>query len=103
MALVKLSSTELETALKNPALRGWSSKAGKLHRDYRFGNFVEAFGFMASAALSAESQNHHPEWSNVYGTVRIDLTTHDCGGLSARDFRLAHAIEAALGTHPLSQ
>jgi 4a-hydroxytetrahydrobiopterin dehydratase len=75
------------------ALPGWTVAAGKLHREYRFGDFVEAFGFMAGAALVAERMNHHPEWFNVWSTVRIDLTTHDAGGITAKDFELAGAME----------
>ena len=65
----------------------------KLHREFDFANFIAAFGFMASVALLAESANHHPEWSNVYNRVVIDLTTHDAGGISSRDLALAAAIE----------
>jgi len=101
MTLKRLEPPEVADALGT--LPGWALVNGKLHRTFKFADFVTAFGFMARVALHAERMGHHPEWSNVYGTVRIDLTTHDCGGLSARDFRLAHAIEAALGTHPLSQ
>jgi len=63
-------------------------------RRYRFRNFNQAWGFMARVALLAEAQDHHPEWSNVYNRVDITLTTHDAGGLSARDVRLAQAIDA---------
>ena len=72
-------------------LAGWVVVDGKLHREFAFGTFVEAFGFMSSLALVAESKNHHPEWFNVYNRVVIDLNTHDVGGLSARDFDLARA------------
>jgi len=70
-------------------LEGWTLKDGKLHRSFRFGDFVAAFGFMSSAALVAESLNHHPEWFNVYNKVQVDLTTHDAGGITDLDFRLA--------------
>lgn len=76
---------------------GWSVDAGKLFRELRFRDFSEAFGFMTRVALAAEAMNHHPEWSNVWATVRIHLTTHDCGGLSARDFDLARRIDALAG------
>ena len=88
----KLAEAEVRSALSS--LPGWSVQAGKLHREYRFGSFVEAFGFMASAALVAESMNHHPEWFNVYHTVRIDLTTHDAGGITTRDLELARRMES---------
>jgi 4a-hydroxytetrahydrobiopterin dehydratase len=77
-------------------LPGWEIKDGKLHREFRFGSFVEAFGFMAQVALLAETLAHHPEWSNVYNRVTIDLTTHDCGGLSDLDSELAGRISALL-------
>ncbi len=72
----------------------WSIEAGKLHRELKFADFNEAWGFMARIALHAEQMNHHPEWFNVWSTVRIDLTTHDCGGISDRDFALAEKIDA---------
>ena len=91
MAIAKLEDAEITRRLDS--LSGWTLAAGKLHREYRFADFVEAFGFMAAAALIAERMNHHPEWFNVWSTVRIDLTTHDAGGISARDFELAAAME----------
>ena len=66
-------------------------------RQFVFADFSEAFAFMARVALLAEKQNHHPEWSNVWNRVDILLTTHDAGGLSARDVRMAEAIEGILG------
>jgi len=74
----------------------WSVVEGKLHRELRLGSFVEAFGLMAQVALVAEKLDHHPEWSNVYNRVTIDLTTHDAGGLTSLDLQLAEAVEAAL-------
>ncbi len=88
----KLSEAEVEEALAD--LPEWSLENGKLHREYRFPGFAEAFGFMASAALVAESMNHHPEWFNVYHTVKIDLTTHDLGGISSADLEMARRFEA---------
>lgn len=67
-----------------------------LVRDFRFGDFVEAFGFMTRVAILAEKADHHPEWSNVYNRVTILLTTHDCDGLSQRDVDMAAAIEGLL-------
>lgn len=67
-----------------------------IEREFRFADFVAAFGFMTRVALLAEKADHHPEWSNVYNRVTIRLTTHDAGGLSARDAEMAATIEAAL-------
>ncbi|MBI1658038.1 MAG: 4a-hydroxytetrahydrobiopterin dehydratase [Thaumarchaeota archaeon] len=74
------------------SLPGWSLREGKLYREYGFADFVEAFGFMTRAALAAERMNHHPEWSNVYNRVTIRLTTHDAGGITDRDLRLAGTL-----------
>ncbi len=71
----------------------WSVENDKLHREYVFGNFVQAFGFMTEAALIAERTNHHPEWFNVYKNVVVDLTTHEAGGITERDFNLAKSME----------
>jgi 4a-hydroxytetrahydrobiopterin dehydratase len=94
MASEKLSADEIERRLGG--LEGWSVEGGKLHRDFRFGDFVAAFGFMARVALLAESMNHHPEWSNVYDRVSIDLSTHDAGGISGLDFELAAKVNRLL-------
>lgn len=90
-----LETPEIEEKLAN--LEGWTLEDGKLHRTFRFANFVRAFGFMASVALVAEKMDHHPEWSNVYDRVEVDLTTHDAGGITELDFRLAAAMNAAAG------
>ena len=81
-------------------LGGWSEVAGRdaITRSFKFRNFNEAWGFMARVALLAEKQDHHPEWSNVYSRVDITLSTHDCGGLSARDIKLAKSIDALVGS-----
>jgi 4a-hydroxytetrahydrobiopterin dehydratase len=63
------------------------------HREFAFPDFVSAFGFMASAALVAERMNHHPDWSNVYGTVKVALSTHDAGGITASDLELSAAMD----------
>jgi len=88
----KLSDAEIQAGLKD--LAGWALKDGKLHREYKFKDFVEAFGFMASAALEAEKMNHHPEWFNVWCHVKVDLNTHDAGGITQLDFDLARKMEA---------
>ena len=82
-----LSSDEIQTELKKVA--GWVIQDAKLHKEFQFSSFIEAFGFMTQLALVAESMNHHPEWFNVYNRVVIDLTTHDAGGISNLDFELA--------------
>lgn len=78
------------------ALPAWQLRDGKLHRSLRFDDFAAAFGFMARVALIAEGLGHHPEWSNVWNRVEIDLTTHDAGGLTALDVELARRIDAVL-------
>jgi 4a-hydroxytetrahydrobiopterin dehydratase len=72
---------------------GWSVVDGKLHREFGFPNFIEAFGFMTRAAIVAQSMDHHPEWSNVYGTVVVDLVTHSAGGITENDLTLANALD----------
>ena len=75
----------------------WSMKDGMLHRELTFSDFAEAFGFMARVAIWADKMNHHPEWSNVWNRVTIDLITHDLGGLSDLDVELATRIDTAIG------
>ncbi len=75
---------------------GWKLNNNGLEQEFRFKDFVEAFGFMTRVAIVAESQNHHPEWFNVYNKVRVRLTTHDVGGLSDKDLALAVAMEDRL-------
>ena len=88
----KLTEAELSAALS--ALSGWTlaRDGAAIARDFTFADFVAAFGFMSRVALLAEKADHHPEWSNVYNRVTIELTTHDADGLSTRDIDLAHAI-----------
>jgi 4a-hydroxytetrahydrobiopterin dehydratase len=75
----------------------WSLVDGKLHRELRFPSFIDAFGFMTRAALVAQSMDHHPEWSNVYGTVVIDLVTHSAGGITQNDLELSSALDDLAG------
>ncbi len=93
MAVAKLTDKEIAAALAK--LPGWSQVEGRsaIKKSYQFANFTEAWGFMARVALLAEKQDHHPEWFNVWNKVEITLSTHDAGGLSARDVRLAESIE----------
>ena len=87
-----LDPDEIESRLE--ALPGWHLEGGKLHRSFRFGNFVEAFGFMTQAALHAERLDHHPEWSNAYDRVEVALVPHEVPGtngpaITPLDFELA--------------
>ena len=91
MKVPKLSDADIQTKLAG--IKGWTLANGKLHREYKFGDFVHAFGFMATAAIAIEKMNHHPEWFNVYNRVVVDLTTHDAGGISQRDFELAGLLD----------
>lgn len=86
----KLDDEEIGAGLSE--LPGWSLVNDKLRREFKFGNFVEAFGFMTSAAIESEKMNHHPEWCNVYNKVVVDLTTHDAGGITMLDFELARKM-----------
>jgi 4a-hydroxytetrahydrobiopterin dehydratase len=88
---IVLETTEIEAALRS--LPTWRVEAGKLRRSLVFPSFREAFAFMTGVALIAEKMNHHPEWSNVYNRVTIDLTTHDAGGITALDLELAEQAE----------
>lgn len=93
----KLSDADKASALQE--LQGWTPVEGRdaIHKTFTFGNFIEAWGFMSSAALHAEKLNHHPEWSNVYKTVEVTLTTHDVNGLSDLDIKLAKAMDKLAG------
>ena len=90
-----LSGRELEAAAAE--LHGWRVVSGKLHKEFRFDGFIEAFGFMASVALVAEAMNHHPEWSNVWNRVAVDLVTHDAGGITTSDLELARRMNQLAG------
>ena len=88
----RLSEQEIGAAVA--ALGGWSVSNGKLRREYKFPDFIHAFGFMATAALAIEKMNHHPEWCNVYNRVTVELVTHDAGGITQNDVDLARTLEA---------
>ena len=88
----KLEPAEIEARIAQ--LRGWELAGTKIRKQYRFRDFREAFAFMTRVALLAEKADHHPDWSNVWNRVAIELTTHDAGGLTDRDFDLAAAIDA---------
>jgi 4a-hydroxytetrahydrobiopterin dehydratase len=91
----KLTQKEIRTALNG--LRGWKLVKGKLHREYKFADFMHAFGFMTTSALAIERMNHHPEWFNVYNKVVVDLSTHDVGGISEKDIALARILDNFAG------
>lgn len=90
-----LSGNARATALLG--LPGWQECAGRdaIGRTFAFHDFAEAFAFMTRVALAAEKLNHHPDWSNAYNRVDITLSSHDAGGVTERDIRLAHLIDAA--------
>ena len=91
--------TDRETDLAPLLAAGWAMVEGRdaIHKTYVFRNFIEAFGFMTKAALWAEKWDHHPEWSNVYKTVEVTLTSHDVDGLSTRDVKLAAKMDKLAG------
>jgi 4a-hydroxytetrahydrobiopterin dehydratase len=87
----KFSGSELKEALDS--LPGWSVVDGKLHKEFKFADFAHAFGFMTVAALGIEKLDHHPEWSNVYNRVTVDLTTHSAQGITSKDAELAKLLD----------
>ena len=87
----KLTTSEIEVLLSTRPK--WALDDGKLTRVLKFNDFVTAFGFMSKVALVAEKLDHHPEWFNVYDTVRIQLSSHEVDGLSSNDFDLAERID----------
>lgn len=95
MGREKLSEEQIAEAMGK--LPGWRIQNGVLHREFVFKDFGEAFGFMSRVALAAEAMNHHPDWSNSWNRVSINLVTHSAGGLTANDFELAGKIQALVG------
>ena len=95
----KLTDTERTEQIDPLLANGWTMVEGRdaIHKTFVFKNFVEAFGFMTRAAIWAEKWNHHPEWSNVYKTVEVTLTTHDADGLSALDAQLGAKLDTLAG------
>ena len=94
MGLEKLSDDQIQNYLKE--LSGWSVVDGKLHKEFQFETFNEAFGFMARASMEIEKMNHHPEWFNVYNKLNVDLMTHDAGGITENDIKLAKIMNSLL-------
>ena len=91
----KLPKKEIAAGLRK--LVGWSLVKGNLHRKFKFRDFKQAFGFMKRVALAADKMEHHPDWSNAYNQVTIDLSTHSAGGLTKNDFELAEKIQKING------
>jgi 4a-hydroxytetrahydrobiopterin dehydratase len=91
----KLSAKDVDDRLST--LPGWKRTKGKLHRAFTFADFSEAFAFMARSALAAERMNHHPDWSNAWNKVKVDLNTHDAGGITELDLKLAAEMNRVSG------
>ena len=92
--MIKLSESIIEEKLKN--LPGWSVKNDKLHKEFQFNDFNQAFGFMTRAAMEIEKMNHHPEWFNVYNRILVELTSHDAGGITDNDVNLARILNSLI-------
>jgi len=92
MATEKLSDEQIKKELSN--LPGWNVTNGKLHKDFIFKDFIEAFGFISKAAIHIEKMNHPPEWFNVYNKIKVDLVTHDAGGITQNDINLAKILNS---------
>tara|TARA_B110000444_G_scaffold241580_1_gene258133 strand:+ start:253 stop:528 length:276 start_codon:yes stop_codon:yes gene_type:complete len=89
---MRLSESDIDEELKK--LSGWNVKDDKLHKEFQFDNFNQAFGFMTRAAMEIEKMNHHPEWFNVYNRITVDLTTHEAGGITNNDVNLARILNS---------
>ncbi len=87
----KLNTQEISARLEH--LEGWTFSENALHTSFEFENFKEAFTLMTRIAFEAEAQEHHPDWTNVYNQLEITLSTHDAGGVTEKDFKMAKAIE----------
>ena len=92
--MIRLSESDINEELKK--LTGWNVKDDKLHKEFKFDNFNQAFGFMTRAAMEIEKMNHHPEWFNVYNRITVDLTTHESGGITNNDVNLAKILNSLL-------
>ena len=90
--MIRLSSESIDHELKN--LKGWMVVNNKIHKEFEFDDFNQAFGFMTRAAMHIEKMNHHPEWFNVYNKIVVDLTTHDAGGITQNDINLAKILNS---------
>ena len=94
--MIKISEAERSLAISE--LEMWHDEKARnaISKTFRFKNFNEAFAFMTRIAMEAEKNNHHPEWSNVYNSVSITLTSHDVGGISERDLKMARFIDSVV-------
>ena len=90
--MTRLTQEDIDEELKS--LPGWSVVNEKLHKEFLFDTFNQAFGFMTRAAMEIEKMNHHPEWFNVYNRITIELTTHDAGGITKNDTNLARILNS---------
>jgi 4a-hydroxytetrahydrobiopterin dehydratase len=90
--MIRLSQIDIDEQLKD--LPGWSIVNEKLHKEFQFESFNQAFGFMTRAAMEIEKMNHHPEWFNVYNRITVELTTHDAGGITKNDITLARILNS---------
>ena len=90
--MMRLTQLDIEEELKS--LAGWSVVNEKLHKEFEFASFNQAFGFMTRAAMEIEKMNHHPEWFNVYNRITVELTTHDAGGITKNDVNLAKILNS---------
>lgn len=99
MSIAKLTQAERDSDLANLVENGWSlvDNRDAIAKTYQFSNFIAAFGWMTRAALQAEKLDHHPEWFNVYNRVEVVLSTHDAGGLTGLDIKLARAMDRLAG------
>ena len=99
MSIAKLTQAERDSDLANLVENGWSlvDNRDAIAKTYQFPNFIAAFGWMTRAALQAEKLDHHPEWFNVYNRVEVVLSTHDAGGLTGLDIKLARAMDRLAG------
>ena len=91
---MRLSESDIKKELEK--LVGWNVKNDKLHKEFQFDNFNQAFGFMTRAAMEIEKMNHHPEWFNVYNRITVELTTHDAGGITDNDVNLARILNSLI-------
>lgn len=96
MPPTKLNDQQIATELAK--LKGWTIESGKLHRVFEFKDFVQAFSFMTAVALAAEKMDHHPDWSNGWNKVTVDLVTHSAGGITANDVALAAKMQQLAGS-----